>query len=179
MTFKLSQKSVTRVANRGPLAYSVAEWCPHLQLHPNNTLHFYTLGHLQISWDVFAKNQLTSWAFASHSLLSLLHNQYHIISIATPPIEDCIWVYWVTYYGQLSMHYFCCSYFLTLYIKYIFIFQPDAVEGLSGCKLRWKTFFWKILLTVLGMWLSSYFPLQEEPAFFKLLTKGTSGSYNR
>ena len=102
-----------------------------------------------------------------------------IISIATPPIEDSTWVYWVTYYCQFSRQYFCCSYFLTLYVKYVFIFQPDAVEGLSGCKLRWKTFFWKILLTVLGMWLSSYFPLQEEPAFFKLLTKGTSGSYKR
>ena len=102
-----------------------------------------------------------------------------IFSIATPPIEGFIWVYWVTYFGQLSLHFFCCSYFLTLYIKYVFIFQPDAIEGLSIYKLRWKTFFWKILLTFLGMYLSIYFPLQEEPTFFKLLTKGTSGSYKR
>ena len=105
--------------------------------------------------------------------------QAYIISLATPPIEDCIWVYWVTYYCQFSRQYFCCSYFLTLYIKYVFIFQPDAVEGLSGCKLRWKTFFWKILLTFLGACLSSFIPVPEEPTFFKLLTKGTAGSYKR
>ena len=100
-------------------------------------------------------------------------------SLATPPIEDCMLVYWVTYYGQLSRNYFVCSYFLTLYVKYVFVFQPDAVEGLSGCKLRWKTFFWKILLTFFGMSLSIYVPLEEEPTVFKLLTKGTSGIYKR
>ena len=99
--------------------------------------------------------------------------------LATPPIEDCILVYWVTYYGQLSRQYFCCSYFLTLYVKYVFIFQPDAIEGLSACKLRWKTFFWKVLLTILGICLNICVPLEEEPTVFKLLTKGAYGRYKR
>ena len=66
MTFYICQKSVTRVATRGPpglLSSRVA-----ITSH-QYTITLYTSGHLQISWDVFAKK---SWAFAS---LSLYHRE--------------------------------------------------------------------------------------------------------
>jgi hypothetical protein len=55
--FSFCQKSVTRVATRGPPGYSVAEWYPYLPLHPtNNTLYSWTPTNImgcickKISW---------------------------------------------------------------------------------------------------------------------------------
>ena len=73
---------------------------------------------------------------------------FQVISLVIPiPIQASNWVYVVTNCAVFCRHYFFCSYFVTLYIKYVFIFQHDTVEGLSSCKLWWKTLAWKIFLT--------------------------------
>ena len=60
MTFYICQKSVTRVATRGPpglLSSRVA-----ITSH-QYTITLYTSGHLQISWDVFAKKSADILSF--------------------------------------------------------------------------------------------------------------------
>ena len=79
----------------------------------------------------------------------------------------------------LLRHYFCCSYFVTLYVKYVFIFQPDTVECISACRLRWSTFAWKVILTFFGILMSIWFPLEDMPVAFKFLTKGLGQKYIR
>ena len=99
--------------------------------------------------------------------------------MVTPSLPADNWVYFVTYYGVCMRHWFCCSYFLTLYIKYVFIFQPDDVDNVQSSTLRWKTFIWKAVLTIISLFLSMAITLEDKPTPFKMLTKGQGEVYNR
>ena len=126
------------------------------------------------SFDVLVKDLLRSnyWFLFSIGF-------FQVISLVTPPLKASVWVYMVTYFGIFSRHYFFCSHFVTLYVKYVFIFQPDIVEGLSSYKLWRKTIAWKIFLTFCGVCMSMCIPLEEKPLLFKVLTKRIGEEYDR
>ena len=68
------------------------------------------------------------------------------------------------------------SFFVTLYAKYVFVFQPDNVENILDSVLRKKCMVWKIILTIFAVLLNIAVPVSD-PLTFKLLTKGQK--YNR
>ena len=68
-----------------------------------------------------------------------------------------------------------CVTLVTLYVKYVFTFQPDDVENLEIKKLRTKTFIWKILLSIIAILLNVIVQLSDDnqgTLVFKLLAKG-------
>jgi hypothetical protein len=62
--FLLSQKSVTRVATRGPPGLLSSRVMSKFAITSHQyTITLYTAGHLQISWDVFAKKSADILSF--------------------------------------------------------------------------------------------------------------------
>ena len=66
------------------------------------------------------------------------------------------------------------SLFVTLYVKYVFIFQHDDIKNVPVRTLRWKSLTWTLLLTIIAILLNIAFPAlgSNQPLAFKLLTKG-------
>ena len=68
-----------------------------------------------------------------------------------------------------------CVTLVTLYVKYVFTFQPDDVGNLQIKKLRTKTFIWKILLSIIAILLNVMVQLSDDnqgTLVYKLLAKG-------
>ena len=80
----------------------------------------------------------------------------------------------MTYLGGFLGNFHNVSLVVTLYIKYVFTFQPDDVENVDIKKLRWKSLMWKFALTSSAILLNIAVPLSDQPLVFKLLTKGQS-----
>ena len=93
------------------------------------------------------------------------------IGLFSPPIEANDWVYFVTYFGIMFRHFNAASYLVTLYAKYVFIFQPDRLENVPALALKKRCIVGKVLLTFLAVLLSIAFPAEELPFHFEALTK--------
>ena len=60
----------------------------------------------------------------------------------------------MTYLGGFLGNFHNVSLFVTLYIKYVFTFQPDDVENVNIEKLRRKSLAWKCALTLVAILLN-------------------------
>ena len=124
------------------------------------------------SFDVLTKDFL-------RSKLCLLYfwTLVQLISLFTPPHITGLqnYFYLLTYLGVFLGNFDNCVTLVTLYVKYVFTFQPDDVENLQIKKLRTKTMVWKILLTIITILLNVLVQLSDDnqgPMVFKLLAKG-------
>ena len=70
------------------------------------------------------------------------------ISLFTPPVTLEI-VYPISYMGVFLFHFHLAQAFVYLYIQYVYTFQLHNIEGVQTSTLRWKSFCWKIFLTIL------------------------------
>ena len=120
------------------------------------------------TFDVLIKDHLKTWLYLLYFWMVV-----QFISLFTPPsITDLHNLfYWVTYFGGFLGNFNNVSMFVTLYAKYIFVFQPDNVENIQQTSLRWKCMAWKIFLTIIAIGLNIAVPVSD-PLIFKLLTKG-------
>ena len=96
-----------------------------------------------------------------------------IVSVFTPDKISSLhnFFYWVSYFSVFLSNFTIVSLLVTLYVKYVFIFQPEMTENIVIKRLRWKCLMWKILLTILVMLLNIAVP-STDPAIFQYLTKG-------
>ena len=107
MTFSTSyicQKSVTRVATRGPWLLSSRVMSTFAITSYQYTITLYTPGHLQISWDVFAKK--ISWNLELSHLFHYYLYCRGIRTVATPKTladmftlfqsEGEVYAHWIT-----------------------------------------------------------------------------------
>ena len=124
------------------------------------------------SFDVLTKDFL-------RSKLCLLYfwTYVQLISLFTPPHITGLqnFFYLLTYLGVFLGNFDNCVTLVTLYVKYVFTFQPDDVENLQIKKLRTKTFIWKILLSIIAILLNVMVQLSDDnqgTLVFKLLAKG-------
>ena len=81
--------------------------------------------------------------------------------------------YYVSHIGVFLLNFHTASVFVTFYIQYVFVFQPDDAKGIQVSALTWKSLVWKILLTFIGIVLDVLFPLKVAPLPFRMLTKQT------
>ena len=123
------------------------------------------------SFDVLTKDFL-------RSKLCLLYfwTLIQLISLFTPPHITGLqnFFYLLTYLGVFLGNFDNCVTLVTLYVKYVFTFQPDDVENLQIKRLRTKTLVWKILLGIMTILLNGLGQSDNNqgPLVFKLLTKG-------
>ena len=123
------------------------------------------------SFDVLTKDFL-------RSKLCLLYfwTLVQLISLFTPPHITGLqnFFYLLTYLGVFLGNFDNCVTLVTLYVKYVFTFQPDDVENLQIKRLRTKTMVWKILLGIMTILLNGLGQSDNNqgPLVFKLLTKG-------
>ena len=109
----------------------------------------------------------------------------HIIGLFTPPVFASSLLYLIVHLFIFFRHFNAASYLVTLYAKYVFIFQPDKFENIPTSILRKKVFAWKILLTIIATLISIVAPIEEVPFHFRILTKENSyeryflGNYNQ
>ena len=124
-------------------------------------------------FDVLVKDLFQSEHYFLYYMALVQH-----ISLFTPPISDSSNIlYFASHLGVVLAHYFHASLFVTLYVKYIFIFQHKDVEDVQVTNLEWKTFAWKVVITLLAICFSSVLPLEDQPLWFTMLTK--KNNYNR
>ena len=73
------------------------------------------------------------------------------------------------------MNFLSTSWLVYLYIQYVYVFQNEEFEHVNVLSMRWKSLGWKILVTILSMFLSIAFPGPEimNPTFFRMLSKGS------
>ena len=93
------------------------------------------------------------------------------IGLFSPTIEANNWVYFATYFGILFRHFHAASYLITLYAKFVFIFQPDRLENVPASTLKKRCIVGKVLLTFFAVLISIEFPAEELPFHFEVLTK--------
>ena len=93
------------------------------------------------------------------------------ISLFTPPVTLEI-VYPISYMGVFLFHFHLAQAFVYLYIQYVYTFQLHNIEGVPTSTLRWKSFCWKIFLTIITIFLSIAVPMEKQPKPFQLFSKG-------
>ena len=125
------------------------------------------------SFDVLIKDHLRTWLYILYFSMVV-----QFISVFPPPYVTGLHnlFYGITYFGGLLGNFNNVSLLVTLYAKYVFVFQPDNVENIQDSTLRWKCMAWKIFLTIIAILLNIAVPFSD-PLIFKLLTKGQK--YNR
>ena len=98
---------------------------------------------------------------------------YHISIFSTSITNETV-LYGLTYLGVLSLNFWSVSYFVTLCIGYILVFQPDYAADIQILTMRRKISILKIVLTLLSLLLSFVFPspMKSLPPQFDLLSKG-------
>ena len=124
------------------------------------------------SFDVLTKDFLRS-----KLILLYFWTLVQFLSLFTPSYITGLqnFFYLLTYFGVFFGNFDNCVTLVTLYVKYVFTFQPDDVENLQIKKLRTKTFVWKSLLTIITILLNVSIQLSDDnqgPLVFKLLAKG-------
>ena len=122
--------------------------------------------HEKSPFDEFIKD-LMNFQFFTIFYSGLLQ----FIGLFSPPIEANNLVYFVTAFGILLRHFNAASYLITLYAKYVFIFQPDRLENIAALTLKKICIIGKILLTFFAVLISIEFPVEELPFHFEVLTK--------
>ena len=81
--------------------------------------------------------------------------------------------YFVTYFAGFLQNFTVISLLVTLYVNYLFIFQPEVVENLTMESLRWRSMAWKIFLTIIAIFLNLIAPSPfSDPVMFQFLTNG-------
>lgn len=68
-----------------------------------------------------------------------------------------------------SCHFFIASCFITICIKFIFIFYGELILEKSECSVRFWSFLTKIILTLIYMILDNFGPFQVNPTSFTFL----------
>ena len=121
------------------------------------------------SFDVLVKDLFQSEYYFLYFMGLVQH-----ISLFTPSIiirDSNNIVYFVTHLGVFLAHFYHASLFITLYVKYIFIFQHNDVKDVQVAHLEWKTFAWKVVITLLAICFSSLLPLEDQPLWYTMLAK--------
>ena len=90
------------------------------------------------------------------------------ISLISPPIPNIDIVYFMNHTCLLVSNFFIVSGFVHLYIQHIYVFQPDKFINLNYSSMRWKSFFWKVILTLFAVTLSIAIPFESPPIIFRL-----------
>ena len=117
-------------------------------------------------FDVLIKDQMSIAIFIAYAI-----GITQIISLFTPPLT-CNIIYWVSYCGIFLGHFYCASMLVTVYIKHVFIFQPDDIIDIKESDLKWKSRVSKLILTLICMLISYALPNGElQPPVFQWLTK--------
>ena len=110
----------------------------------------------------------------------LMHSQFWLlcyigltfsVSLFTPPISSTI-AYLLTYICIFLVSFHQMSIFVLLFIQHLFVFQNDKFSNVDNSKLRWASNIWKLVLTLISLFLSCFIKSPEVPTLFKMLTKG-------
>ena len=93
------------------------------------------------------------------------------ISVFIPPVTFEI-VYLITHLSLFLANFYLVSWLVYFYILNLHVFYPDTVKDIPLSTIRFKSFLWKILLTIIYMVISAICPLEDHPLVFQFLTKG-------
>lgn len=92
------------------------------------------------------------------------------ISLFTPPITFPI-VYLISHIILFLTNFYLVSFFVLLYINYVYVFQHEQFLKINVSSMRWKSLAWKFLLTFLSLFLSAAVPFERIPPHFQMLQK--------
>ena len=116
-------------------------------------------------FDVLIKDLIRTLFWLAYTL-----GLIQFISFFTPPLNNDI-VYWFSYFMIFINHFTLASILVTVYIRNVFTFQPDDIEGIKVTTLRHKCMVSKLLLTFVSMVLSILVPIETDPIVFQWLDK--------
>ena len=123
-------------------------------------------------FDVLIKDLIRTLFWLAYTL-----GLIQFISFFTPPLNNDI-VYWFSYFMVFINHFTLASILVTVYIRNVFTFQPDDIEGIKVTTLRHKCMVSKLILTFVSMVLSILVPIETDPIIFQWLDKDRT-TYDR
>lgn len=118
---------------------------------------------LKTSFDLVLIDSLIS----SIIFASLIYVQYILIFYFAPLpyYSNIIFAIIFHIFGGI----FLSSVFLTMLLKYLFIYHSEKIMEKSDSTIRWSFLFLRILLTSTSIFLNNFGPYQREPKSFLLL----------
>ena len=122
--------------------------------------------------DILMKDLMNAQFYLLYSL-----GLIQFISLFSPPLPSFDIIYWISHSCIFISNFWAVSCILLLYIQHVYVFQPDDFKNLQVYSMRRKSLLWKVLLTLISVSLSILVPIETQPIFFRLLTKGAD--YNR
>ena len=73
------------------------------------------------------------------------------ISLFSPETAAYNCFYYVSHIGVFLLNFHTASVFVTFYIQYVFVFQPDDAKGIQVSALTWKSLVWNLALLLVGV----------------------------